>query len=145
MKQELIGFISAEFGTAFWFLPLDVALMADSGGVGQCQVLSTSGLQQPFQSYNRFTACGWCLQALLLPGWAKLLCKAGFYHHWVQGYVSNHPMSPQDLPLSVPVCLPAVILRLVPDLTISERASGRNRGLWFLNLPLQVLFRLQGR
>ena len=85
--------------------------------------------QQPFQRYNWSTVCGWFLQAWLLTGWARLLCNTGFYQHWVQGCVSKHPKSPRDLPLPASACWPSVNLRLVADLSISERASGRHRGL----------------
>ena len=54
-------------------------------------------------------------------------------------------VTPQDPPLPVPACWPAVNLRLVADLTILGRASGGNKGLWFLDLPRQVPFRIQGR
>ena len=47
--------------------------------------------------------------------------------------------------LNASACWPAVSLRLVADLPVSDRASGRIRGMGPLDLPWEVMFRLQGR
>ena len=76
-------------------------------------------------------------------GWAKLLCKAGFYQHWVQGCVSKCPPLPQVSPLPISDCWPAVNFILAADRTISGMASGGNSGLGFLDHQWQVTFKLQ--
>ena len=96
------------------FLPVDTALLSESG-VGLCQVLSTPGPRLSFQSWRQSTVCGWLLHALLLPGWAKLLSKAGFYQQWVQVCISKCPKLPQGLPQPISSCWPAVNLKLVSD------------------------------
>ena len=58
--------------------------------------------------------------------------------------LSNVPGHHRDC-LCLSPCWPPVNITLVTDQTISKRASGRNRWLWFLVLPCQVPLRLHGR
>ena len=136
------GFVSAQFRSCLLVSPFghlsDVWVW--------CKPM-TGGPWPPFRSYRWSTVCGWFLWAWLLPGWAKLLCKAGIYQHWVQEYVSKCSKLPQYLPLPVSAFWPAVNLRRLADQTISGRASGINKGCdsWISHGRCLSDFREDGR
>lgn len=86
MKKSKVEFVPTEF-SACWDLPLDPTLKLSETGhllclfqafwevfyASQCQIMSTSGTQQPVGSYKQFTVCGWICWAWLCMGGAGLL------------------------------------------------------------------------
>ena len=118
MKKEPSGLVSAEFRSC-----LRVSPFGNCSEVWVCCKLTPGPVHvwpSPALLKLQATHSLWLSPSgLAAPWWATLLCKPGFYRHWVLGYVSKHPKSPEDPPLPTSACWPAVSLTLFADPTTS--------------------------